>query len=395
MRNLIKGVSGKLFIINSLTATAYAFILPIMSIYLIDGIGASPSFIAYYSVSFALSGMFFSQLFGSLADKGVNDRWLFLISIICIVISAASFIFVTEPWQALAVGTILMGPGNACIPLILSMIKRFADQSGQNITSLNTQMRSGVSVVWIAGPALAFIVADSWGYIANFYIAFTLAIFVIILTTKYLPTFNKAVETPSPLKSQPSTIPTIALILGLVILLGNLANHVYITAMPLYLTQELSIPMYFPGLLLGVTAMFEIPVMLYAAKFSEKFGKSQLMVFGFICAVIYYLLIQYVTTIPLLILSQAFNGLFYGVFVGLGITLIQDAFPNKGGMASAYYTNMMRIGMMLGTSVAGFIAQYFNFKTALYASLASASLSLILIVYMSKIPALKSIKATI
>ncbi|MFS1492267.1 hypothetical protein [Vibrio splendidus] len=96
MRNLIKGVSGKLFIINSLTATAYAFILPIMSIYLIDGIGASPSFIAYYSVSFALSGMFFSQLFGSLADKGVNDRWLFLISIICIVISAASFIFVTE-----------------------------------------------------------------------------------------------------------------------------------------------------------------------------------------------------------------------------------------------------------------------------------------------------------
>ncbi|MCG7490562.1 sugar efflux transporter [Vibrio sp. Of14-4] len=395
MRGFIEGISGNLFIINSLNAFSYAFILPVMSVYLVDGIGASLSFIAYYSVSVALSGIFFSHLFGALADKGVNDRLLFIISVVCIMISSVSFTFVTEPWQALAVGTILLGPGNASIPLLLSMIKRFADQSGQNITSLNTQMRSGVSAVWIVGPALAFIVADSWGYIANFYIVFTLSVFVMILTIKYLPTFNKIIEPPSPPKGQPSAVPIFALLLGLVILLGNLANHVYLTIMPLYLTQELSIPLYFPGLLLGITAMFEIPVMLYAARASEKYGKEQLMAFGFICAVIYYLLIQYVTTIPLLILSQAFNGLFFGVFIGLGISLIQDAFPNKGGMASAYYINMMRIGMLLGTSVAGFIAQYFGLKTALYASLVSASLALFLIAYISKLPALKSIQSNL
>lgn len=394
MKSLLKGISGKLFIINSLTATAYAFILPIMSVYLVSGIGASPSFIAYYSVSFALSGMMFSQWFGSLSDKGISDRFLFLISMVCIVVSAVCFSFITEPWQALVVGTVLMGPGNACIPLILSMIKRYADQAGKNITSLNTQMRSGVSVVWIIGPALAFVVADAWGYKSNFYIALVLSVLVILMTAKYLPSFNQATESPLATGEQQTSISMTAFLLGLVIFLGNLANHVYLTAMPLYLTKELSIPLYFPGFLLGLTALFEIPVMLYAAKLSEKYGKGQLMVFGLLCAVIYFGLMPFVTSIELLLLLQVFNGLFYGVFVGLGITIIQDAFPEKGGFASAYYTNMMRIGMMFGTSLTGFIAQYFDFQTALFASLVCALIALPLMAYVSNKSVKNSIRVT-
>ncbi|AVH29241.1 sugar efflux transporter [Vibrio diabolicus] len=394
MKSLLKGVSGKLFIINSLTATAYAFILPIMSVYLVSGIGASPSFIAYYSVSFALSGMMFSQWFGSLSDKGISDRFLFLISMVCIVVSAVCFSFITKPWQALVVGTVLMGPGNACIPLILSMIKRYADQAGKNITSLNTQMRSGVSVVWIIGPALAFVVADAWGYKSNFYIALVLSVLVILMTAKYLPSFNQATESSLASGEQQTSISMTAFLLGLVIFLGNLANHVYLTAMPLYLTKELSIPLYFPGFLLGLTALFEIPVMLYAAKLSEKYGKGQLMVFGLLCAVIYFGLMPFVTSIELLLLLQVFNGLFYGVFVGLGITIIQDAFPEKGGFASAYYTNMMRIGMMFGTSLTGFIAQYFDFQTALFASLVCALIALPLMAYVSNKSVKNSIKVT-
>ncbi|EDP58801.1 sugar efflux transporter [Vibrio sp. AND4] len=393
MKSLLSGVSGKLFVVNSLTATAYAFILPIMSVFLVGDIGASPSFIAYYSVSFALSGMMFSQWFGSLSDRGVNDRWLFLTSMVCILVSAVCFSFITEPWQALMVGIILMGPGNACIPLILSMIKRYADQAGKNITSLNTQMRSGVSVVWIIGPALAFVVADTWGYQTNFYIAFVLSILVIIITAKYLPSFNQTTQASLTSDRQKSPVTMIAFLLGLVIFLGNLANHVYLTAMPLYLTQELNIPLYFPGFLLGLTALFEIPVMLYAAKLSERYGKGQIMVFGLLCAMVYYGFMPFVTSIQLLLLLQVFNGLFYGVFVGLGITIIQDAFPKKGGFASAYYTNMMRIGMMFGTSIAGFIAQYFDFQTALFASLASILFALPLMLYVLNKSVQDSIRA--
>ena len=229
MKVLLQGIAGKLFIINSLTSIAYAFILPIMSVYLVDGLGASPSFIASYNICFALSGILCSQWFGSLSDKGVSDRLLFLNSMLCIVVAAACFIFVTKPWQALVVGLILMGPGHACIPLLLSMIKRYASQAGKNITSLNVQMRTGVSAVWIIGPTLAFIVADIWGYIANFYITCILATLVVILSAKYLPTLNKVCKTPPPSKTQQSRITTLAGLLGFVVLLGSLANNVYLT----------------------------------------------------------------------------------------------------------------------------------------------------------------------
>jgi SET family sugar efflux transporter-like MFS transporter len=255
-------------------------------------------------------------------------------------------------------------------------------------------MRSGVSVVWIIGPALAFVVADAWGYKSNFYIALVLSVLVILMTAKYLPSFNQATESPLASGEQQTSISMTAFLLGLVIFLGNLANHVYLTAMPLYLTKELSIPLYFPGFLLGLTALFEIPVMLYAAKLSEKYGKGQLMVFGLLCAVIYFGLMPFVTSIELLLLLQVFNGLFYGVFVGLGITIIQDAFPEKGGFASAYYTNMMRIGMMFGTSLTGFIAQYFDFQTALFASLVCALIALPLMAYVSNKSVKNSIRVT-
>lgn len=44
------GITGRLFLINLITAVAYAFILPVMSLYLINGLHASPIFITFYSL---------------------------------------------------------------------------------------------------------------------------------------------------------------------------------------------------------------------------------------------------------------------------------------------------------------------------------------------------------
>ncbi|MGF1741923.1 sugar efflux transporter [Vibrio profundum] len=391
------GTKEILFIINSLTATAYAFILPIMSIYLINGIQANPDFIAYYSVSFAISGICFSQWFGRLSDSGVSDRLLFILSVTCIILSSLGFLFVTEPWQTLLIGIGFMGPGNACIPLILSMIKRFSEQSGSDITRVNSQMRSGVSIVWIFGPALAFTVADFWGYQTNFTIAATLGTLVVLLSVRFLPRFNLDVVGDEIANNRTTSdkIPRIALQFGAIILLGNLANSIYITAMPLYLTNDLNIPTYFPGLLLGVTAAFEVPVMLKAASLCDKYSKIKIMLFGYVCAIAYYALLHVTTSMAGLLFIQVFNGLFYGIFVGLGVTIIQEAFPKKGGFAAAYYSNMMRVGMMMGTSLVGFIAQYFSFQTALYASLLSIVSTIPLLVYSAKEkqPALNNLTA--
>ena len=380
------GITGRLFLINVMTAISYAFILPVMSLFLINGLHASPIFITFYSLGFALSGLFFSQLMGSLADKGHPVRQLFMISVMSLFLAGLAFSFCRKPVEALAIGIFLMGPGNATIPLLLSMIRKHSLTAGLNATRLNTQMRSGVSIVWIAGPALAFVCADRFGFTFNFLASALLAAITLLASQLLLSKDKKTVDTGRTETTQVSKAPVTGMIwaLGAVMMLANLSNNMYLTIMPLYLVHELNLPASFPGFLLGATAIMEIPVMLAAAHLAEKTGKEPLIMVGFLFAAVYYSLLQLATNMTELIVLQLFNGLFFGVFVGLGISVIQDALPERSGFASAFHSNAMRTGMMAGNGIAGLMAQLAGFKMTLLVPLISVCCAALLMLCINR-----------
>jgi len=380
------GITGRLFLINLMTAISYAFILPVMSLFLINGLHASPIFITFYSLGFALSGLFFSQLMGSLADRGYPVRQLFMISVMALFLAGLAFSFCRQPIEALAIGILLMGPGNASIPLLLSMIRKHSLTAGLNATRLNTQMRSGVSIVWIAGPALAFVFADRFGFAFNFLTSALLSVMTLLASQLLLPTNKKTVDTGRTKATQASKASVTGLIwmLGAVMMLANLSNNMYLTIMPLYLEHELNLPASFPGFLLGATAIMEIPVMLAAAHLAERTGKEPLIMAGFLFAVVYYSLLQLATSMTELIVLQVFNGLFFGIFVGLGISVIQDALPERSGFASAFHSNAMRTGMMAGNGIAGLMAQLAGFKMTLLVPLLSICCAALLMLCINR-----------
>ena len=128
-----------------------------------------------------------------------------------------------------------------------------------------------------------------------------------------------------------------------------------------------------------MTAAFEIPIMLLAANWSQKVGKVKLLLFSFGCAVIFYILRQMITSMAAFVVIQLFNGLFFGIFVGLGVTVLQDEAPDCIGKATAFYTNAMAIGTMAGTSVMGLLSQYFGYKSALLLCLGSMLIAFVLL----------------
>lgn len=389
------GITWRLFLINVMTAISYAFILPVMSLFLINGLHASPIFITFYSLGFALSGLFCSQLMGSLADKGYSVRQLFMISVMALFLAGLAFSICRQPIVALAIGIFLMGPGNASIPLLLSMIRKHSLTAGLNATRLNTQMRSGVSIVWIAGPAVAFVFADKFGFTFNFLTSALLAAMTLLASLLLLPGKNKnTVDTVRTKTTQAckGSIPGMVWALGAVIMLANLSNNMYLTTMPLYLVHELHLPASFPGFLIGATAIMEIPVMLAAAHLTEKTGKEPLIMVGFFFAAIYYSLLQLATNMTELILLQLFNGLFFGIFVGLGISVIQDALPERSGFASAFHSNAMRAGMMAGNGIAGLMAQLAGFKMTLFAPLLSVCCAALLMFSINRNHSTKSVQ---
>lgn len=93
---------------------------------------------------------------------------IFRFSVLALLLAGMAFIFCRHPLEVLLIGIFLMGPGNASIPLLLSVIRKHSLKAGLNATRLNTQMRTGVSIVWIAGPALALVFADRFGFTFNF-----------------------------------------------------------------------------------------------------------------------------------------------------------------------------------------------------------------------------------
>ncbi|KUI97274.1 sugar efflux transporter [Vibrio sp. MEBiC08052] len=371
---LFRGDSGVYFWLNGLAAMAFSFILPVMSLFLIEGLGIEPMYIGLYTVGTAISTILISQILGRLADKGIDSKILLLIAVGFLCLAALSFSQLTQFWQAIIVGWCFMAFGASSIPLLLAMIRRFAERSGKDSTKLNSQMRSSVSLVWIAGPALAFASVGTFGFRINFLLAAGIALLVFLMVWRLLPSVPKVAKSETSHEVVPP-FPYKVWFLGVGILFANMANSTYINAMPLFITKELDLPVSYPGIFMGLTAALEIPVMLLSASWSHRFGKIQLMMVGFVIAMSFYTGIQYVSSLEGLLALQLLNGLFYGIFVGLGITLLQDSAPKRVGQVSAFYTNAMSVGTMCGTSLMGFVAQQHGFRNAIYISLVAIIIS--------------------
>lgn len=365
----MKSQTTVLFCTNGLTALAFALILPVMTLYLVNGLNVEPGLIGVYTVITSGMTVLFSQKITGFIDKGVSAKLLVVLSLCGIVAASAGFALSRNFWHVLIVGCVIMPLASSSIPVILTIIRRYADSTGKSSTKLNSQMRSSVSLLWVVGPPIAFFSVDRLGFRSNFYLSAFVALMVILLVLWQLkepqaPTYDNDAAN----KSKAPALPKEVWLLGTIMLMANMSNSIYVTSMPLFLTRDMGLSTAYPGMLLGMTAAVEIPVMLLAASWSQKFGKLPMMRIGYVFGMLFYVGMFFTDHLGICIALQLLNGLFFGIFVGLGVTIMQDYAPKTIGKASAFYTNAMLVGTMLGTSAMGVISQYFGFKAPLVLS---------------------------
>nr|WP_202819762.1 sugar efflux transporter [Thaumasiovibrio subtropicus] len=367
-----------------MTALAFAFVLPIMSLFLVEELNAQPMYIGLYTTTASLMTILISPKLTGLIDKGVSSKHVFLLTLAGIFFGALGFSAASEFWHALLIGMFVMPFASSSIPVVLTIIRGFADATGENSTQLNSQMRSSVSLLWIFGPPLAFVSVDKLGFTLNYFLAATIASLVFLFVAVMLKLPADAKASKSNVSKTVERLPKEVWYLAAVMFLANVANSTYLNAMPIYLTRELGLPKSYPGILLGLTAAIEIPIMLLAAKWSKKHGKGGLLKVGFASAMLFYIGMYSLHDFYLLLPLQLINGVFFGIFVGLGVTYMQDLAPKAIGKASAFYTNTMLVGTMVGTSLMGVISQGFGFKAPLILCLLAISLALIGLVWFDR-----------
>ena len=166
------------------------------------------------------------------------------------------------------------------------------------------------------------------------------------------------------INDKPEKAPLYFWFLAAAVVMGSLGNNMYSTSLPLYTIKELQLPSYTPGLLMGLVAALEIIVMLWSSQLSRRFSKKNIMIIAFCFGFIFYYGIFNVTTLWQLVTLQFVNAMFYGLFAGVSLTLMQEQLPDRVGFTTAVYSNAFKVGVMIGASATGVIAQFLSFRHA-------------------------------
>ncbi|NIZ04311.1 MFS transporter [Pseudoalteromonas sp. HF66] len=367
---------GVIFILLSmLTGLMGAFVNPLMSLFIVEGLQTPPIYLGVYMVSVTITGLVISQWLGGMADKGTSARKLFMVAVAGMTCALVTFANATAFWQVLLAGVLFLAMGNAAIPQMMTVARQWAGrQQNIDITSFNSRLRAAISFAWVGGPPLGYMLAAGGKFSHSFYFAAFCALIALIFAFKFIPDYSAK---KSQNGSEPAAAASLSFwLLGLSIMLGSTGNIMYSSALPLYSITELGFAEHTPGLFMGVVALLEIPIMLYGAKLAKKYSKVSMLAVAFCCAIVFYLGVFFATQVWHLIALQVLNGLFYGIFAGIGLTVLQDQLPERIGFTSAFYTNAIKLGVMCGAGATGVIAQFYSFRFATLGSMLAASLAL-------------------
>jgi len=363
---------GVIFILLSmLTGLMGAFVNPLMSLFIVEGLNSPPIYLGVYMVAVTLTGIVISQWLGGLADKGTSARSLFMVAVSGMMCALITFANATAFWQVMLAGVLFLAMGNAAIPQMMTVARQWAArQDNIDITSFNSRLRAAISFAWVGGPPLGYLLASGGQFSLSFYFAAGCALLALIFAFLFIPDYNNKKRTG--LGEQAPVTPSSFWCLGLAIMLGSTGNIMYSSALPLYSINELGFAQHKPGIFMGVVAFLEIPIMLYSAKLARTHNKITLLAGAFCCAIVFYVGVFFAFEVWHLIALQLLNGVFYGIFAGIGLTVLQDQLPDRIGFTSAFYTNAIKLGVMCGAGATGIIAQFYSFRFATLGSITTA-----------------------
>jgi SET family sugar efflux transporter-like MFS transporter len=152
-----------------------------------------------------------------------------------------------------------------------------------------------------------------------------------------------------------------------------------VQAMPLFASNELGGSVRDAGLILGLCAALEIPLMLGFGWLSARMPLRPLILAGVLAGIAYQAVATSAGSVGVLAAAQILNAAFIAAVSGLGISYVQDLMPAEPGRATTMITNTFPIGQILAAPAFG-LAQQFGFRLAYGVNLGLCVLGLILLV---------------
>ena len=370
-----------LFIFTAfITGLCGAFFYPLSSLFIVEELGASPMMLSLYMTLAVSSSVAVSHFIAKRSDSHWNRKIILIVSLASYLILVASFTVVRDYWLAITMAVIFGSVSGASFGQLFALGREYGDRHVANSTSFLAKMRAGLAIAWVFGPPAAFMLKAQFGFSATFAVSAITVSIAILIVAKFIPdnVVTKEERTAAIVENKP--LGHMVVFYCFIIVCAFSANNLYITSMPLYLSQELQVDVSWLGLMFGMAAACEIPVMLGAGKMAEKLGTTRVMALGVISGAMFFLVMLSTTSFTGILIAQVLNGFFIGVCATLGMVALQDMMKDRLGTASTLFSNMLNISVLVSSVMVGVVGELYNYYSALYLCFVGAVIAAVLLI---------------
>ncbi len=358
--------STAFLIVAFLTGIAGALQTPTLSIFLTDEVHARPAMVGFFFTGSAVIGILVSQFLAGRSDKRGDRKSLIVFCCLLGVLACTLFAWNRNYFVLLFVGVFLSSFGSTANPQMFALAREHADKTGREAVMFSSFLRAQVSLAWVIGPPLAYALAMGFSFTVMYLSAAVAFIVCGVTVWLFLPSMQKELPLATGTVEAPRRNRRDTLLLFVICTLMWGSNSLYIINMPLFIINELHLPEKLAGVMMGTAAGLEIPTMLIAGYFAKRLGKRFLMRVAAVGGVCFYAGMLMAHSPVILLGLQLLNAIFIGILGGIGMLYFQDLMPGQAGSATTLYTDTSRVGWIIAGSVAGIVAEIWNYHAVFW-----------------------------
>nr|WP_275979963.1 MFS transporter [Couchioplanes caeruleus] len=351
---------------------------PFLALFLDEAVHADAAHVAVFLAAAPVSAVCISTLLAKVSDRLPVRRALLLATALAGCAGTALTAVLRDYWALLVVTVTLTAAAAAMMPQVFAYARE-ALHGSQRVAMTMSSLRTLFSIAWVAGPPLAAVLLDAGGFPAVYGTASLMyAVAALVVLTALRASPRPAPQQAGAVRPGADAPRAVIWLTIVVFVLTRCAGALSVQSLSLFVTRELGGEVRDAGLLLGLCAGLEIPLMLGFGWLATRVPVHRLLLVGAACGLAYTSLVSVATSTAVLVAGQLLNAASIAALTGLGVTYVQDMLPRHPGRASTLFTNTFPAGAVLAGPVLG-LAQHAGYRMpyVVAAVLSAAALALL------------------
>jgi SET family sugar efflux transporter-like MFS transporter len=364
-----------------------SFVGPYLALFLTEGVHAGPLRTTAFLIVTPIAGVAVSWLIGRVSDRRPIRRQLLITAALAGALGALLTAVLRNYWAVLAVTVTLTAVAGSLFPQSFAYARQVLQRNDASRAAFGiSALRTLFSAAWVGGPPLAALILATHGFGWTYGLAGALYLLGALLIVTTLP------KVPAPLigvVEAPHEDRSTSRPAGLFLIIASFtaistASTLNVQAMSLFVQHDLGGSIRQAGLILGICAALEIPMMLALGALATRIPVRRLIFVGVFCAVAYHAIAVSATHVWMLAGAQVLQAMVISTVGALSISYVQDLRPEHPGRATTMVTNTFPIGQIVAAPLFG-LAQHFDFRLAYVFNLGLCVLGVLLLVASSRV----------